>query len=517
MEKLIRLILISTGIFLCTIYEGSAQDFSDFAVQFGRRDLYGSARMLGTGGNHNALGGDISAAAYNPAGLGFYNKSEAIISPSINSLETSSSYLDRTTGEFKNPFNLANGGAVLNRSRTDQGNGWNGGSWGFSFSRIGNFQDQINYQGNNTTDDFIDYVVDDFNFGEGSELSQLAINTGIVGEFYDIFEEGATTISINGSDYNINDLYGSVSPGDTLFFVDRNIYDTNTGELAFPNEMFPVSQGELINRTGAQYQTSIAYGGNYSDKFYFGASLGLLSLRYESERIFRELPSGADLNSFTLTDNRLFTGAGVNGTFGVIVRPINEISIGVSYTTPTYYFLEDESVLGARALYTDGADENEFTNFLPVRMDLRTPSRLSGGIALFLGKHGFVTADVEYIDFTNMKFSSNEFSMDFANQEIKEKYDATFNYNMGLEFRHNIFRLRGGYSHQGDPFADPGSLDRSRDAFTVGAGLRFQNYFIDAAVVHSEYQSSVGPYPGAPTALIDNTSDNVVVTLGMKF
>lgn len=516
MEKQLRLILISTGIFLCTIFEGRTQDFSDFALQFGQRDLYGSARMLGTGGNHNALGGDLSAAAYNPAGLGFYNKSEVILSPSVNSLKSSSDYLGNTSTEFKNPFNLASGGAVLNRSN-DKTNGWRGGSWGFSFSRIGSFQNRLSYQGNNTSSDFIDHVVDDFNFGEGSELSQLAINTGIVGEFYDIYEEGATDISINGTNYDINQLYGTVSPGDTLFFVDRNIYDTNTGNLAFPNENFPTDQRELINRSGAQYQTSIAYGGNYSDKFYFGASLGLLALRYESERIFRELPTGADLTNFTLTDNRLFTGAGVNGTFGVIVRPINEFSVGVSYTTPTYYFLEDESVLSAQAEYTNQATQSDVTNFLPVRIDLRTPARLSGGIALFLGKHGFVTADVEYIDYSTMKFSSSEFSMDFANEDIREKYEATFNYNMGIEFRHNIFRLRGGYSHQGDPFIDPGSLDRSRDAFTVGAGLRFQNYFIDAAVVHSEYQSSIGPYPGAPTALIDNSSDNAVITLGMKF
>ncbi len=52
-----------------------------------------TARSLGMGGAFTSLGGDVSAALYNPAGLGLYRKSELMVTPAISLTNTSANYL----------------------------------------------------------------------------------------------------------------------------------------------------------------------------------------------------------------------------------------------------------------------------------------------------------------------------------------------------------------------------------------------------------------------------------------
>ncbi|MDH3711231.1 MAG: long-chain fatty acid transporter, partial [Cyclobacteriaceae bacterium] len=146
---------------------------------------------------------------------------------------------------------------------------------------------------------------------------------------------------------------------------------------------------------------------------------------------------------------------------------------------------------------------------------LRTPGRLKGGVTLFFEKYGFVTADVEWVDYAGSNFSSNEFSFSDANQQI-DRFQSVLNYKVGAEFRYNVARFRAGYSLQGDPLEETG-VDRSRQSFTAGLGVHHKEFFADVAYVRSNYDKTASPYSGAPVALIDQTTENIVLTLGMKF
>ncbi|MES2520461.1 MAG: hypothetical protein V4585_20245, partial [Bacteroidota bacterium] len=90
-------------------YEALAKMFSQSAPS-------GSARFQALGGNHSALGADVSSAAGNPAGLGFYTRSEFSFTPAFQSLSNSSIYAvepSRTTNTNVNNFNIANIGVVF--------------------------------------------------------------------------------------------------------------------------------------------------------------------------------------------------------------------------------------------------------------------------------------------------------------------------------------------------------------------------------------------------------------------
>ncbi len=503
MRRINTLILISLGVVCLSLTQVTGQSYSDIARIMSQQDVSGTARIQAIGGVKTALGGDISAISGNPAGLGFYNSSEFAISPGYNFINNNSSYLGTSVGNDTDNFFLANTGAVFHMAPKNQRpGGFKGGSFGFGTSRIASFNNQIIYQGSNTVEDFIDFAVDEANLQGMNgyddpnllpELPFLAFQTTLIDRFFD-----------------------SNSPGDTTFFYDRNIYDIfDPGQVAFPSVDFPTLQTETITSSGGHYTTNISYGANFADRFYIGAAIGVNSLRMEQERVFSEAPTDADLIDFTLVDDRLLEGTGINGTLGMIVRPVNVLTVGVSYTSPTFYEMRDESFLFMSSNFETGTISDEVL-FLPLRYNLRTPGRLNGGAALFLDKLGFLSADVEWVDYSSAQLSSDEVDFTDVNLDI-DNYQAVLNYRFGAEFRLKALRLRGGYSFQEDPLDNAGGVDRSRESLTAGIGLRLKKFYADASYVRSTFNNAVSPYPGALTALTENTMESAVLTLGFKF
>jgi hypothetical protein len=71
-----------------------AQDnnYDALAKMFSTTAPTGTARFQALGGNHSALGADVSSASGNPAGLGFYTRSEFSFTPTYQSISNSSLY-----------------------------------------------------------------------------------------------------------------------------------------------------------------------------------------------------------------------------------------------------------------------------------------------------------------------------------------------------------------------------------------------------------------------------------------
>ena len=199
----------------------------------------------------------------------------------------------------------------------------------------------------------------------------------------------------------------------------------------------------------------------------------------------------------------------------MILRPINVFTLGLSYTSPTFYEMRDESYLFMTADFDSDVLSDDVI-FLPLRYNLRTPARVNGGAALFLDKLGFITADVEWVDYSSAKLSSDEFNFDGENNEVNT-FESVLNYRAGAELRLKAFRLRAGYSFQADPLNGADGIDRSRESLTAGFGLHFKKFYLDGTYIRGTYNTATVPYPGALTALTENISENAVVTLGFKF
>jgi len=79
-------------------------------------EFLASGRAIG--GAVTALGGDLSAAYVNPAGLGLYRTSELIFTPSFHFNSTKADYLNTEKKEKKNAVDYNNFGMVLPRDGT---------------------------------------------------------------------------------------------------------------------------------------------------------------------------------------------------------------------------------------------------------------------------------------------------------------------------------------------------------------------------------------------------------------
>lgn len=480
------------SVILFSFFDVKAQTYSDYALRFSQTNPIGTARIMGIGGANTALGGDASSIYSNPAGLGFYTRSEFTFSPSLNFLNSSSTYIGNRTDNLKTSFNLPQLGIVFNKSKdlTVPGK-WRGGSFGISINRINDFRNSITYRGQNNQRDFIDFALDGTFYDDQDNISfddiyaDLAFQTFLTGEFYDV-----------------------VAPGDTTYFLDR--YN--------PSDAYPVVQSETINTTGAQTQTSLAYGGNYDDKIYFGLSLGISSLNYRAERIYTEEPPGTELVNFTFRDIRQLDGLGINGTFGVIAKPFNELSIGLSYATPTFYSINDQSELDMTSNFINNESYSDGVSYAPYRLSLRTPGRINAGAAYFIGKYGFITGNIEYLDYGQNRVTSVEDPFTEDNADIRNFYQSTFNYSAGGEIRLNMFRLRAGYAYRGDPVNRNG-FDRSVQSFSVGGGIKMNNYFVDLGIIRSMTESAIQPYPDqlVPFAITENKATRAILTVGLNF
>ncbi|KQS34460.1 OmpP1/FadL family transporter [Pedobacter sp. Leaf194] len=510
----LRSIFIVAGIVLASnsLY---AQYTSD-VLRFSQPELGSSARFKGLGGAQTALGGDISSLSGNPAGLGFFTKSEFTFTPEFNNFKVGSEYLGSTQSDKNSKAGINQVGVVfyspVNKPKgSDLNSGWVSLNFGVGYNKTNNFNSRISYGGKNSKSSMADYFAD------------LAIASG------------------GGDPATSTDALAAGS-------LEQMAYNTFLIEYDpagyFPTTALNNTQQSVINRSGSQSEVNIGMAGNYENKLYLGLSLGLTNLNYTSDLAFTE--SGNNLNytgqpadflngTYTFDYNSIqeTKGNGINAKLGLIYKPVNELRLGLSFVTPTWYSLTDNFSENLNASYrrANGSAVPEYTNPLSSynsEYSLRTPYKVSGGAAYILGNSGLITADVEYVDYSSIHFSSN-----FPNEErrtnldVANLYKGNFNYRAGLEFKVvDNFMLRGGYSFAGSPYKN---LDFTTQAYSGGLGYRFDNYYVDVTYRHTKWDSTNSPYTISssypdynvtgvgPTANLKNTADNVFLTFGVRF
>lgn len=505
-NKLIALVLSFLGYSVIS----NAQYFED-AYRFSRSNygLGSTARMQAIGGAQIALGGDIGSAVSNPAGLGFFNKGVFVFTPSMDFMNADTGYgiLRDGTAEFqsseetfRNNFNFANIGAVINFTKgrfTDDK--FKGGSLAITLNRSNTYHMSRKYEGENGFNSIVDNILAEAGSLEANQLNEIG---------FAAFDQFLITPVTGG-------------------------YDAFVGG-------FPI-QRETIKERGSHYQMNIAWGGNYDDKFYFGGGMGLQFINYKQERSFEEfdfLQGNSDLDSLNaifIDDQIEVRGRGINFNFGAIYRPIEFLTIGVTYTSPSFMSLDEESFIDLEAdwdagtTFTETVDGETTTfdlaNIDPYQSDLfvnnyklRTPSKVGVGIAAFIGKNGFISGDVEYVDYSNANLNSDDFSTTADNDVINELYESVLNVRVGGEYRFDNFRLRAGYAFLPDPIKNYNLQDRTD--ITFGFGYRTFDYFLDFAVISSQTQLESTPYfseLNQPFSRSDIRRTTVSVTFGLNF
>nr|MCU0394102.1 hypothetical protein [Thermoflexibacter sp.] len=301
----------------------------------------------------------------------------------------------------------------------------------------------------------------------------------------------------------------------------------------------PTEQREEITETGAQNQWNLSYAINYKDILYIGAGIGIPTLRFSRTKQYSEIPQGnSPLNSLILRERNSQSAIGINASLGFIFKPVDYIRIGASIITPTVYSVSDNYDADLAVRYNNYAlievvngveqtrvlrDLSARTILLQSQYTMRTPLRINGGAAIFLGKRGFVSADVELVDYSAVKFSNPQpfFNMESDNAVIKLIYRSAMNIRLGSELRFGTFRVRGGYAMYGSALkTDIPAPEGKMNFITGGLGYRNEKYYLDGGISYRTSQSSYRPYllrGLEPTAITDNTRLTLTVTGGFFF
>jgi hypothetical protein len=507
MDKKISGLALGVILMQLTYSNTLAQGYVESALLFSRVKPGGSARIQGAGGAQIALGGDYSSALSNPAGLGMYNRSEVTFTPAFSSYRTDALFKGSENTETKTGINIPGFSFVFNMPK--QKGSFYGGSIAVTLSRTNDFNNRTIYSGTNNNTSIIDYFIDD---AAGASTSQ--------------FDQGAAKYNSPTGLAYYNYLIGPQTlldpPGPD------NEYFTDIKSIPF--------QREDIETKGASNQWSISYGGNYSDMLFFGGGIGLTNLRYKSKKLFTESFDDALFSDLALEEDLDIRGTGINATIGFIVRPINYLQVGASFTTPTLYQLSETYSATMNTswknfdYYGDGSvilgQEYAGTDILTSDYSLTTPLKFNAGIA-FISKYGFISGDLEFVNPSTSKYSSNTVGISYEgeNDAIKATYKPVTNFRVGGEFRYDIYRLRAGYAVQGNTFSDSINQDNTINTISAGVGIRTKTFYVDFAWLQSKSDNIYFPYSfvtyqdvfETPQVNLKNTITHAMITLGVTF
>jgi hypothetical protein len=496
---------ILSVIAIVAITKNSFAQYSQDAIRFSTGQQGSTARIKAIGNAGTAVGGDLSSVSGNPAGVGFFTKSELSITPEFDGSKVKSTYLGQASSDSRNSGNVAHAAVVIYNQLTkprgaDKTKGWLSVNYGASFSRSNDFYENITYGGTNSGNSIANYYSDLANGSKQKDAQGLYLPEGTL----ESWAYNQYLIEENGTNY-------------------------------FPTARAGGNQLMNIQRIGGLSQVDFSVGANYSNKFYIGLGIGLTDIRFNSSSSFTEtgiadLPATPNDPAETLNYNSTFNqnqvtrGSGFNARLGLIYKPVEAVRIGATFTSPTWYNIDDSYAEGLRTDFPQSTAQGlpyEDFNSDPYTLNynLRTPYKVAGGLAVFVGKYGFISGDVEYIDYTTTKITGNNYNtQDNDNLEIKTLYKSAVNARLGAEARINsMFLLRGGYGIQGNYRKENGSNIKTASA---GFGLRFGSYYVDATYAHISGKQTVFPYEigaASPAALLNRTNNNGYLTLGYRF
>ena len=320
--------------------------------------------------------------------------------------------------------------------------------------------------------------------------------------------------AVIGIGYNRNNDYGLESN-----FSGKNtqssVYNMFDGDDAFT--LGNTQSGNVI-RSGSVSEFNVAGALNISNQLYIGASLGLVDLRLMNDISLYE--TGITENyKVGYFQNQEAKGSGINGRLGVIFRPVPALRLGANLQTPTWFNIDD-----SYSVRTDNNAINSET--YDFNYELRTPLKGSLGASYVFGTRGILSADIDFVDYSSIRFSSsNGGDLDVIsenNNEVAMNYNSAINYRVGGELKlTELMSLRAGYGINGSAFKDDSNGAFDTKFYSGGIGYRTRSYYIDLAYQRVETSSTFSPYLlddyNEPVVSAKNNKNNVFLTVGLRF
>lgn len=490
------------------IMNTEAQNHSDMLL-YSQQHLYSTARSQGVGGAFGSIGADYSSTYLNPAGLGLYRRNDFHFSGAISTNQANAQFLGSTQNDYRTNFNIPSFGLVATKVNTgvkgDATSGIVSYSFAFGHNRIDNYQQNSYMQGRNSQSSVSDYYIQQANGIPSYDIESDARQSSFASLAWKAF---LIDTADNNSTY--------YSP---YFYGDSNGYN--------------LLQSYKITSRGAKDEYNFTGAININNMVYIGGGLVFMRINRRVTTNFVEGdPDNTVNNSIpesyiqsTLERSINTTGTGIAGRFGIIFRPVDFFKFGLAMQTRSRINMETNytntvtSNIANFGNYNIGGPE-EYMEY-----ELIMPARYTVSASAVLSRWGFVSADVEMVDYSKGKLA-DERVFEKANNTAKNMYTQAFVVRLGTEIKlDDYYRLRAGYNMQTSPYATAptgiSTKDLMRQSYSLGFGYTNGTDYIDFAAVASQYNQFETPYVVnggfSPTAKIKNTLYNFTITYGVRF
>ena len=449
-------ILLLTIIMSSFYINAQSLSYTDEAVLFSTDDNYGTARYMGLSGAFGALGGDMTAVDINPAGLAIFNDAEISTTLTYRNTDINTTFYSSTINNSDDYFNFTQIGGVL-VFKNYSSSEWKKFTLGANYNIIKDFNNNYIAKGNSGIADFVDDPYLNYDNDETNDI------------FYTNVE---------------NQLFGNFTSG--------------------INDRFTLS-----------------FASQYQDFLYLGASLSFQHLNFHQNTVFEESNNDGNRNTLDAYTAQFLSsyGNGFNFGLGAIIKPVQNLRLGVSFQSPIWYdiserFIEDIEIEVSNnpEIYAEYYDPNFFD------YQLKTPSKLTGSLAYIFGKSGLVSFDYIYQDYKNTKLKPSSAFID-ENQELSNGLRNTSSFKIGTEWRYNLLSFRGGYRVIQTPYKNTGSTF-DVTGYSFGLGIKFNNHVkLDLAYDNSSNsdQYSFLNIDGVEPAYLDIDNDRFTSTLVFSF
>ncbi len=486
----------------------NAQNITD-GLRYSESDLNGTARFSAMSGAFGALGGDMSAVGINPAGSAVFLNSSAVVTLSVIDRDNDATYFNNVTNSIDTDLALNQAGGVFVFENPNEDSAFTKFTLGINYDATRNFDDElfIKGTGNNSISEFF------LAQAQGIPLELLQLQGGeSISSLYSYLGETQGTAAQNaflGYQGFIFDPVDS-DPSNTQ-------YTSNIAPGSFDQEYAYLS-------TGYNGKFTINFATQIQNNFYFGINLNSHAIDYDQTSYLFEANNnpGSIVNRVGFENNLSVLGSGFSAQFGGIAKITESFRLGLTFDTPTWYQISEETTQFLETRRTDNGNSiTEIINPLVINVyedyNLRTPGKIAASTAYIFGKKGLISFDYSYKDYSNIEFGyDDDFFFTTTNTSIENSLKGASTFRLGGEYRINQLSLRGGYRFEESPYQNENIIG-DLNGFSLGLGYNFGRYNFDLAYARSEQDRQQRLYDIGLTSSADVTTVNSHVTFSFGF
>lgn len=500
---------------VCLTSLAQAQEISPTDIMnYNGSDMNGTARFKGMSGAFGALGGDLSALKINPAGSAFFNYNSTAFSLAFVNKNNKSDYNGSKEKENDTDFDLSQLGAVFVFNSNNPNAVVRRFTIGLNYENTKNLSNNYFFRGQNGSTNVNDYLYGAAQYG----------NNGNPINIQDIQQIGDN--HING--YNDAGYYNGLSGQNAYLAYHSGLISYNNGYTKNYNENSATIQARDNRTTGNTGSFSGNFGAQIGERFYVGTNLNVKTVDYTQNSVVSErVVSPTNSQNVVQTDygNSIYThGTGFSFNLGVIGQITDNLRAGLSYESPTWYNLYDETTQFIKTSFANDNSKIIAPNIVNLydKYQVTTPSQYTGSLAYIFGDKALLSLDYSVKDYRNNKFKpTHDATYNIINQSIQSNMQTASELRIGGEYRLNAVSLRAGYRYEQSPYKTD-KLVGDLQSFSAGIGYTFGPSRLDLSYAFTarDYQASLLDLTynsASPTANVKLKENWINLTYNISF